>query len=246
MAEQYARREFLKQGAGAAVVSLVVPSLVLPSYSQSSPQIPQAPKPPLGKVVRLGRGDAWDYVRNMFDRLIPHVEDLGSHDLIAGDYKLTSILHGAFIRDKSEHSLIEWTDNDFSANFYTPVRRGDQLTPSGISSSKIGGEREPTFAYTWRNAGDVGELERLQVYLYDCSPNQGPANYKRGLGFRRNDPWISPSSPLASRTPESLAGQTAILGTPIPWKIDFQDAAWEIIDRSGIAKVVEALEAKFG
>jgi hypothetical protein len=217
------------------------------SSPQSSQQVQHSPKPPIGEVVQLRKGDAWDYVRKMFDRVKPYTANLTFfQDLRVGDYEVSRAGDTLLILNESKDHLIQWTKEEFSTSFYTPIRRIDSLGSLGISSSRSSGKTKPIFSYAWRKAGKVGELEQLQVSLYDRSLEYTHANYEDCWGFRRNGSCIPLSHSINSQTPASIEGKNEILGTPIPWRINFQDVAWEVVDRSGVAEVAEALEAKFG
>jgi len=241
MPDKYTRRDFLKTSATATGVLITAP-YILTTGVQASPQVPYSPKPPLGRVVQSDRGSAWDYVRSMLDKVTPH---LVSYELIVGDYRLRRAVHGVFVLDNSEHKLVDWKTGSFSVECFHP----NDPTEERLSASKIFSRSEirkgeGSIKYTWRKAGNVGGLVQLQANLHDCSPEHNYVNYEKSLGFQRNDPWIPPEYPIASKTPESLVGQTEILGVPIPWTIDFDKKAWEIVDKFGIERLVKVLEAR--
>ncbi len=230
MPEQYSRRGVLQ--AGVAALSLAVPTMI-PDLSKAQPE---------------SRGNALDYLQEAAGRIAPFIrrEEYGNPTvgrlnasfcsgdrsarlfLESQDSQVRSCLH---IYDFQEGSPIK----NISLSDFTHARA---LRVRESIAFAIASERTSYLVQgdSWNSSGDL--IGHWVVSEDPCDY----AQYLASSGWKKRSSYRQAA--LVS-LPDSLAGQAQILGRRIPWKINFQDAAWEIIDSSGLAEFAKTLEAKF-
>jgi hypothetical protein len=253
--EKISRREMLKGTAGL----IVVPSLISQVKANQD--------------RRICRTDALDYIRSISQKIAPILENLHSKygylnkfpvgkfsSSISSDSlifetadKQVNAYFNFYSPSKSVSGQIEdpglWKKGDFHLGIY---REGTELRVfrgnPRISLRRGNEDQYPNFRYEF----NFEDLKNITAVLGPRNPNYWERDEILEhplVGYHSESHWKKGSNlrhALMDSCPDSLVSQTHLLGTEIPWKIDFNAKVIEIVDRSGLPEFADALEERFG
>ncbi len=192
----------------------------------------------------LTQQDTWLYAKELVTRVLPLLQkERGrvkqfEYEREGNSYRIS----GSETESIVGFSIEAWiAPEHFSDIVYFEDKIVHTLHSNGIESENQDVGNYPHFSYKWigenRNPSEKGKLHWLRVDLAgDTFVKYEGRDFK---AFKRREGQKA----LLDKMPNKLLGLDELLGTTIPWQIDYEARAREILEKTGLEEFVKAIES---
>jgi len=185
--------------------------------------------------------DAWLYACQLVERALPHLPLHKSFDVGQFNYDYQSRFDFRFSSKETKGIVSFNILQGRRPEYFDGLICWDKTSRHVLSQDEISVEAKyelpfPHFHYKW-SAGTVNPDEKGKLaYLRVDVSGRSFADYKSQTD------WKAWRQGTTGELPDYLTGVKEILGTAIPWQIDYDERAREILNTSGLEEFVKALE----